>query len=110
MMKYKEYIGKVEYDYEAKLFHGEVVGLKDIITFQGTTVKEIEKEFKKSVEDYLMWCKERGEKPEKPFSGKFNLRITPELHAQISAYAQTKGVSLNTYVTETLERAINRYD
>ena len=57
MMKYKGYIGSVEYDDTAKLFHGEVIGLKDVITFQGTTVKEIEKAFKDSVDDYISWCK-----------------------------------------------------
>ena len=56
-MKYKGYIGHVEYDDEAKIFHGEVVGLKDIITFQGSSVEELEEAFKDSVEDYLAWCK-----------------------------------------------------
>ena len=68
MMKYKDYIGHVEYDDEAKIFHGEVVGLRDIITFQGKSVEELEQAFKDSVDDYLNWCKERGEKPERTFS------------------------------------------
>jgi predicted HicB family RNase H-like nuclease len=72
MMKYKGYIGHVEYDDEAKLFHGEVVGLRDIITFQGKSVEELEQAFKDSIDDYLTWCKERREKPEKTFSGTFN--------------------------------------
>ncbi len=58
MIQYKGYIGKVEYDNDARLFHGEVIGLKDVITFQGTTAKEIEAAFKDSVNDYLAWCKE----------------------------------------------------
>lgn len=53
MMKYKGYIAKVEYDSDAKLFHGEVIGLKDTITFQGTNPEELEREFKKSVDVYL---------------------------------------------------------
>lgn len=57
MMKYKGYIGHVEYDNEAKIFHGEVIGLKDVITFQGSSVKELEEAFKDSVEDYLAWSK-----------------------------------------------------
>ena len=60
MMNYKGYLGHVTYDSDAKLFHGEVVGLKDVITFQGTHVKELEKAFKDSVDDYLAWCKGRG--------------------------------------------------
>ena len=104
MMKYKGYIGHVEYDDEAKLFHGEVVGLRDIITFQGKSVEELEQAFKDSINDYLNWCKERGEKPEKTFSGTFNLRIPPELHAKLALQAQSIGLSLNTYVTEALYR------
>ena len=104
MMKYKGYIGHVEYDDDAKIFHGEVVGLKDIITFQGKSVDELEQAFKDSVNDYLAWCKERGEKPEKTFSGTFNLRIPPDLHAKIALQAQMAGLSLNSYVTERLRK------
>jgi len=102
MMKYKGYIGHVEYDDEAKIFHGEVVGLRDIITFQGKSVEELEQAFKDSIDDYLAWCKERGERAEKTFSGTFNLRIPPELHAKLALQAKTMGMSLNTYVTERL--------
>ena len=104
MMKYKGYIGHVDYDDDAKIFHGEVVGLKDIITFQGKSVDELEQAFKDSVNDYLGWCKERGEKPEKTFSGTFNLRIPPDLHAKIALQAQISGLSLNSYVTERLRK------
>ncbi len=99
-MKYKGYTGHVEYDDEAKIFHGEVLGIKDVVTFQGTTVSEIEKSFKDSVNDYLAFCKERKEEPDKPFSGKFNLRIPPDLHAKLSIAAHIKGVSLNNYITK----------
>ena len=107
MMKYKGYIGHVEYDDEAKIFHGEVVGLRDIITFQGKSVDELDQAFKDSVDDYLTWCKERGEKPEKTFSGTFNLRIPPELHAKLVFQAKTIGLSLNSYVTEKLSVIVN---
>ena len=63
-MKYKGYAGKVSYDADAKIFHGDVVGLKDVITFQGTTVKELEQAFRESIDDYIAWCNKRGEKPE----------------------------------------------
>jgi len=106
MMKYKGYIGHVEYDDEAKIFHGEVVGLKDIITFQGTSVEELEQAFKGSVDDYLSWCGETGEKPEKSFSGTFNLRIPPALHAKLALQAKTMGISLNSYVAEKLRYAV----
>ncbi len=105
-MKYKGYNGHVEYDDEAKIFHGEVLGIKDVVTFQGTTVDEIEHAFKDSVDDYLAFCKERGEEPDRPFSGKFNLRIPPHLHAKISLAAQTQGESLNNYITKMLQRFV----
>lgn len=75
-------------------------------TFQGTTVDEIEQAFKDSVDDYLAFCKERGEEPDRPFSGKFNLRIPPDLHAKLSIAAQLQGESLNNYITKMLQRFV----
>ncbi len=68
-MEYKKYIGIVNYDSDAKIFHGDVVNTKDVITFQGTSVKEIEKAFKDSIDDYLKWCKEEGASPENHIQG-----------------------------------------
>ncbi len=106
MMKYKGYTGHVEYDDEVKIFHGEVLGIKDVVTFQGTTVDEIEQAFKDSVDDYLAFCAERGEDPDKPFSGKFNLRIPPELHAKLSIAAHLQGESLNNYIAKMLQQFV----
>lgn len=104
MMRYKGYIGKVEYDSDAKLFHGDVIGLKDTITFQATNVEDLEREFKKSVDVYLDWCKELGEKPEKTFSGKLHIRMNPDLHAHLALEAARRGVSLNDLINEKLNR------
>jgi predicted HicB family RNase H-like nuclease len=104
MMQYKGYIGHITYDDDAKIFHGEVIGLKDVITFQGTTVDELAKAFRDSVDDYLIWCKGRGEKPEKTFSGKLNLRMSPELHAQLVVEATQKDMSLNDLINAKLSR------
>jgi predicted HicB family RNase H-like nuclease len=103
-MKYKGFFGHVEYDEQAKIFHGEIVGLKDVITFRGTTVEELERSFQDSIEVYLSLCKERGEKPEKTFSGTFNLRIDPDLHAKLSIRAKAIGLSLNSYIAEKLQQ------
>jgi predicted HicB family RNase H-like nuclease len=102
MMEYKGYIGIVNYDSDAKIFHGDVINTKDVITFQGTSVKEIEKAFKDSVDDYIKWCKEEGTSPEKPYSGKFNLRISPELHREIAIASTKMNVSLNKFVEKAL--------
>jgi predicted HicB family RNase H-like nuclease len=105
MMKYKEYIAKVAFDDKAEIFHGEVANLKDVITFQGKSVKELKKAFKDSVDDYLAFCKERGEEPERPFSGKFPVRATPEEHQLFYLAAMRAHKSMNTWVRETLKKA-----
>jgi predicted HicB family RNase H-like nuclease len=107
MMKYKNYIGHVVFDDEANIFHGEVINTRDVITFQGSSVDEIQKAFKESIDDYLAFCAERGENPDKPFSGKFNLRLSPELHRKAWAHAKEKHISLNNWVIETIKKAVN---
>ncbi len=106
MLIYKGYIGHVEFDDEADIFHGEVINTRDVITFQGATVSEIKKAFHESVNDYLAFCKERNEEPEKPFSGKFNLRIDPELHKQVFIAAKQNKVSLNQWIAEAIRHHI----
>jgi predicted HicB family RNase H-like nuclease len=106
MMEYKGYLGTVEYDAEAKLFHGDIINTRDVITFQGTTVKEIEAAFKESIEDYLAWCKEEGAEPEKPYSGKFNLRLSPELHREIAIRAKKLKISINSFVEKAISDEI----
>jgi predicted HicB family RNase H-like nuclease len=103
-MKYKGYIGQVAYDEDAKIFHGEVIGLKDIITFQGESVKELEQAFKDSINDYLEFCHKRGESPEKTFSGKIHVRINPKLHANLTIQAAKHGISLNDFITQKLSK------
>jgi len=105
MLKYKGYTGYVEYDDEAKLFHGEVLDTKDVITFQGRSVDEIEKAFRESIEDYLDFCAQRNEKPDRPFSGKFVIRMSPKLHHRIYIKAIKEGKSINKWVIDTLEKA-----
>ncbi|HEV3260077.1 MAG TPA: type II toxin-antitoxin system HicB family antitoxin [Gemmataceae bacterium] len=108
MMEYKGYVGQVEYDDEAGVFHGEVINTRDVITFQGATVEKLRKAFRASVEDYLAFCKERDEEPEKPFSGQFVTRVSPDLHRRINLAAALSGKSLNAWVTEQLERGVQQ--
>jgi predicted HicB family RNase H-like nuclease len=107
MMKHKGYVGKVEYDAEAKKLHGEVVGLRDVITFEASTVAGIEKAFRESVDDYLEFCRSRGEKAERPYSGQFVVRVGGELHRQLSELAEGSGKSLNTVVVEALRERVS---
>lgn len=108
MMEYKGYIGKVEFDDEAEIFHGEIINTRDVITFQGKSVAELTKAFRESIDDYLAFCKKRGETPEKPFSGQFITRIPPELHREVNIAAVRAGKSLNAFVTEQLQVAIQK--
>lgn len=98
----------VEFDDEASIFHGEVINIRDVITFRGESVKELTQAFRDSVDDYLAFCKKRGEAPDKPFSGQFVTRIPPELHRQINLAAAVAGKSLNSWVTEQLRAAVQR--
>jgi predicted HicB family RNase H-like nuclease len=108
MMTYKGYIAHIVFDDAAEIFHGEVVNTRDVITFQGVTVKELKKQFIDSVDDYLAFCDERGEEPDKPFSGRFNLRLTPELHRDVSVIARTNGKSLNEWVVDAIRDRIGK--
>ena len=105
MMQYKDYTGKVEFDNEADIFHGEVIGLRDVITFQGRTVDEVREAFRESVDDYLAFCAKRGEEPEKPFTGKFVLRLPADLHRKVYIAAKRSGSSLNSWILQTLEHS-----
>ncbi len=105
MMEYQGYIGKVEYDDDASLFHGEVINTRDVITFQGKSVAELRKALRDSIDDYLAFCAERGEQPDKPFSGQFVTRLSPELHRRASLAATLAGKSLNAWVSEQLQAA-----
>ena len=104
-MTHNGYEARVEFDDEAGLFHGEVINLRDVITFQGKSVAELKRAFAGSVADYLAFCKARGEEPEKPYSGQFVVRVDPPLHRAVVTAAKRAGVSLNKWVAATLERA-----
>lgn len=103
MMTYKGYLADVEYDSEARLFHGEVVNTRDVITFQGSSVADLEQAFRDSVDEYIAWCEEEGVAPEKPYSGRFNLRLSPELHREVAIAAKRRNQSINAFVEKAIE-------
>lgn len=104
-MTYKGYQGKFEYDQDADIFHGEVLHLNDVVTFQGRSIDELKQALADSVEDYLTLCKEVDKEPEKPFSGRFNIRISPELHQKIAKKALDEGISLNSWIINNINKS-----
>ena len=105
-MTYKGYIGVVEFDEEAGIFHGEVINTRDVITFQGTCVEDLRQAFIDSIEDYLEFCKERGEEPERPFKGNLGLRMPPNIHQQAYIRAKQAGISLNEWINKAIEKQL----
>ena len=105
MMEYKGYLSHVEFDDEADIFHGEVINIRDVITFQGKSVDELRKAFEDSVEDYLAFCAERREEPEKPFPGRFVVRLSPEQHRKVILAAEKAGKGVDRWVADILEQA-----
>jgi predicted HicB family RNase H-like nuclease len=105
-LQYKGYIGRVEIDEERGVLWGKVINTRDTITFEGQTVEEVRQAFQDSVEDYLEFCKEKGVEPDKPFSGSLPLRLTPELHRAVYTEASQAGKSMNAWIAELIEGAI----
>lgn len=96
------YQARIEYDPELDLFRGEILGLNGGADFYGKNPKELRTEFRKSLQVFLAVCKEKGIEPRRHFSGKFNLRIPPELHEKLAIAAEAEGKSINTLAQEAL--------
>lgn len=104
-MEYKGYVARIDIDEENGGFHGRVINISDVVNFKGRTTAELKKEFAKSMQVYFGFCREQGEEPEAPFSGKFVLRVDPAVHRAITRAAEREGVSINQWVEAELERA-----
>ncbi len=100
------YNAKIEYDPDIDMFRGEILGLTGGADFYGRTPKELKAEFKKSLTVFLEVCKEKGIEPRRSYSGKFNLRIPPELHERLAIAAQAEGKSINSLAQEALAQRV----
>ena len=105
MIQYKGYYAEPRYEPSDKCFGGALLGITDVVCFEGATPDELELSFHDAVDDYLDMCEEAGRKPQKPYSGKFMVRIPPELHRRTVVAAQKSGKSLNAFVGQALEQA-----
>ena len=101
-MEYKGYVGTVEFSEKDGLFFGKVVGIRSLISYEGTTAKELVDDFHGAVDDYLLLCQDQGVEPEKAYKGSFNVRIAPELHKRAMVYAMENQMSLNSFVEEAI--------
>ncbi len=108
MMKHGDYIATIEFDPKLGEFFGEVLNTSDVITFYGASVKELQREFANSIEAHVEFCKKHGVEPSRPYSGKFIVRLDPQIHAFISAAAHMSGTSMNAWIEAALRRAAER--
>ncbi len=106
MMTLDGYSARIEYDAELDLFRGEILGLNGGADFYGKNPRELRAEFKKSLGVFLEVCREKGIEPRRNYSGKFNLRISPDLHEKLAIVAQDEGKSINTLAQEALQRRV----
>ncbi len=105
-MTLEGYHAKIEYDPELDQFRGEILGLNGGADFYGRNPKELRAEFRKSLHLFLEVCKEKGIEPRRHYSGKFNLRISPDLHERLAIVAQAEGKSINTLAQEALQKIV----
>lgn len=108
MIESKGYTGIVEFDPSIDAFHGRIIGLQDVVTFQGRSLEELRREMAESVEDYLHFCAEVGKEPERPYRGEFLVRTTPELHRAVATQAESSGLSLNAWVEAVIAEAASQ--
>jgi predicted HicB family RNase H-like nuclease len=106
ILTYKGYQGRFDYDPDADIFHGDVLHIADVVTFQGRSIDELKTALADSIEDYFNLCKEVDKLPQKPFSGRFNVRLTPELHQKAARTAAIEGMSLNNWIAHAVEKAV----
>ena len=105
-MTYRGYAARVQYSEDDGCFVGRLVGIRDVVGFHGESVSGLRAAFQEAVDDYLETCEKIGQPPQRPYSGKLLLRVTPELHASVSAAAEASGKSLSQWATETLGKAV----
>jgi len=105
IMNYKGYTAKIEFDPRDNIFWGKVLGIRDSITFEGSTVEELTADFHNAIDFYLSDCATSGRRPQKPVSGKLLLRVPPEVHRAAIVAAQASGTSLNQWAAKALKEA-----
>jgi len=106
-LHYKNYTGSVCFSERDAVFHGKVIGIKALISFEGESVRALTDDFHTAVDEYLKFCATKGKEPEKPFKGSFNVRISSDLHRKLALTASARGVSLNTLVEDAIRQSVS---
>lgn len=109
-LRYKNYISTVHFSADDEVFHGKVIGVNDLITFEGNSVKELKKSFKEAIEDYIDTCKELNKDPDKTYKGSFNVRVPVNLHRRAALLASQKRVTLNELMKIAISFTIKHED
>lgn len=105
-LEYKGYLGTVEYSGEDDCLYGKVMGIKDLISYEGDSLTQLKTDFHQAVDDYLEMCVEKKVSPEKAFKGSFNIRIGADLHRDLALKAQEKNMSINSFIKVVLQKEI----
>lgn len=105
-IEYKGYVGSVEFSEADGIFYGKVMGIRALVSYEGTNAKELIDDFHGAVDDYLELCAAEGKEPEKAYKGSFNVRISPELHKQAVIFAAAHQMSLNSFVENALRTSL----
>lgn len=106
LLKYKDFYGTVEYSAADEILFGKVIGIRGLVSYEGKSVEELKEDFEAAVEDYLDYCEENNIEPEKQYKGSFNVRISPELHKNLSLYASSHGETLNAAVEQAIRNMV----
>jgi predicted HicB family RNase H-like nuclease len=107
-MEYKSYRGSVRYSAEDRVLHGRILGIDDVVNFEGANVDELERAFHEAVDDYLALCEKLGRPPEREYAGKIPLRIDPEIHRRVAIAADSEAKSVNGWIADTLVAAVEK--
>lgn len=108
ILEYKGYFAKIKYDHTDKILYGKIEGIKDFVNFESESALEIEKEFRQAVDDYIEYCKQKGDIPDRAYKGKFNVRISSELHKKAAMKALEEDKSLNQLVEDAIRDYVGK--
>lgn len=109
-LSHKGYVARIEFDDDDGLFVGRLIGIDDVVGFHGDSVASLREAFEEAVEDYLASCARLGREPQRPYSGRFNIRIPADLHARAATRAAERGISLNKLVEQAIAETVSGSD